>query len=308
MAMDLRKLRYFAVTAAEGSFHQASGKLHIAQPALSRQIRDLEAEIGGNLFVRSSQGVTLTPAGEILLADVQRLLPQIELAKETAKRAVMGQFGVLKIGLTTVVGGMRFAISAFAAARRLNPDVDYRLSLITSDNQVAALQRGDIDVGLLYRREPLAENMSYRDLRVDHYVLAVPSDHRLTRLEKVKLADLEGEKLLVMSRATRPITYDELMAACLKGGLSPNIALELHGEGEGITMNLVAEGLMLAFFNREMSIAPAPDGVTFLRIEDLDIKLTLAAMWCADRESGAAHDFIDLVVEHMNNMSPKCDR
>ena len=99
--------------------------------------------------------------------------------------------------------GMRFAVSAFAAAGRRNPDVDYRLSLVTSDDQVAALQRGDIDVGLLYRRPPYPPNMRYRDLRVDHYSIAVPSGHRLTKLPRVRLADLEGEPLMYTSRATR---------------------------------------------------------------------------------------------------------
>lgn len=298
--MDLKKLRYFAVTAAEGSFHRASAKLNVAQPALSRQIRALEQEIGTPLFVRSSQGVTLSAAGEVLLTEVERLLPQIELAKDIARRAAMGRFGVLRIGVTTVIAGMRSVVSAFAAAGRMNPDVDYRLQLVTSDDQPAALQRGDIDVGLLYRREPLTANMRFRDLRIDRYVLAVPVGHRLTKLPVVRLKDLEGEPLLFMARPNRPVTYDELMTACLKGGLSPNIVLEVQSEGEGISMNVVAEGLALAFFNRAMRFGPPTEGVEFVSIADLDITLNLAAMWTADRDRQAIHDFVDLVVEHMN--------
>lgn len=297
--MDFKKLRYFAVTAAEGSFHRASVKLNIAQPALSRQIRDLEEEIGTNLFVRSSRGVSLSPTGAVLHAEVERLLPQIELARDTARRAALGQFGVLRIGFTIVVAGMRFAVSAFAAAVRNNPDVDYRLSVVTSDDQPAALARGDIDVGLLYRRAPLPAHLKYRDLRVDRYVLAVPQDHRFTKMPKVRLADLQDEKLLFMSRSSLPVTYDELMTACLKGGLSPKIALELPGNSEGITMNLVAEGLMLAFFNRAMSVNAAPEGVAFVDVEDLDITLNLSAMWNGQRESKATLNFVELVAEHM---------
>ncbi len=297
--MELKKLRYFAVAAAEGSFHRASAKLHVAQPALSRQIRDLEEEIGTALFVRSSQGVSLSPAGEVFLAEVSRLLPQIDMAGETAKRAGMGQFGVLRVGVTTVVAGMRFVISAFAAAVRQKPEVDHRLELIASDHQVPYLQRGDLDVGLLYRRSPLASHMKFRDLRVDHYALMVPQGHRLTKLPRVRLADLQDEKLLFMSRASHPVTYDELLTACLKGGLSPDIAYELPGDGEGIATNMVAEGLALAFVNRSMSMAQASSDVAFVTIADLDITLKLAAMWHADRESQAIHDFVDLVVDHM---------
>jgi DNA-binding transcriptional LysR family regulator len=295
--MDFKKLRYFAVTAQEGSFHRASMKLRIAQPALSRQIRDLEDEIGARLFIRSSQGVTLARAGEVLLAEVERLLPQIELAKETARRAGLGQYGVLRIGLSTVVAEMRFAIAAIAEAGRRNPDVDYRLSVVTSDHQVPALERGDLDLGLHYRRAPLPANMKYRDLLVDKYVLAVPKGHRLIAQSKVWLRDLEGEELIFASRATRPVTHDELLRACLKGGLSPRIAPQF--EGEEIMLNLVSQGMALAFFNSAMSRRRSFDDVAFLPIEDLDITLTLAAMWNADRETPAIHDLIDLLIEHM---------
>lgn len=296
--MDLKKLRYFAVTASEGSFHRAAAKLNMAQPALSRQVRDLEEEIGTTLFVRSSKGVTLSRAGEVLLAEVDRLLPQIEQAKETAKRAGLGQYGALRIGLTTVVAEMRSVISAVAEAGRCNPAVDYRISVVTSDHQVAALERGDLDVGLLYRRAPLSKGMRFRDLRIDRYVVAVPVGHRLTQLPVVRLVDLADENLIFISRATRPITYDELMRACLKGGLSPKIMIEL--EGDLVMLNMVAEGMALGFFNEVMSARRPTEGVTFLTIEDLDITLSLAAMWNVDRESKAIHSFVDLVVEHMH--------
>jgi DNA-binding transcriptional LysR family regulator len=295
--MNLKKLRYFSVAAGEGSFHKASAKLHIAQPALSRQIRDLEEEIGVSLFIRSSRGVSLSPAGEVLLGEVERLLPQIEQAKEMTRRAAAGQFGFLRIGLTTVVAEMRFVISAVADTHRLHPQLDCQLSVVTSDHQLPALQKGDLDVGLLYRRGPLPANMKYRDLRIDNYVLAVPEGHRLTGLGKVRLIDLANEPLIFISRAARPITYDELMTACLKGGLSPRILLEL--ESVETMMNMVAEGMALAFFNGPMSARRPAEGVSYLVIEDLDITLKLAAMWNADRESRAIGDFVDLVIEHM---------
>lgn len=301
--MDLKKLKYFAVVATEGSFHRASAKLYVAQPALSRQIRDLEEEIGVDLFVRSSRGVSLSPAGEVLLAEVERLLPQIEQAKKMTRRAAAGQFGTLRIGLTTVVAEMRFVISAVADIGRMHPELDCRLSVVTSDDQLPALQKGDLDIGLLYRRDPLPVNMRYRDLRVDNYVLAVPDGHRLTRLGKLKLTDLSNEPLIFISRAARPITYDELMAACLKGGLSPRILLEL--ESVETMINMVAEGMGVAFFNGPMSARRLAEGVSYLMIDDLDIELNLAAMWNADRESKAIEDFVDLVIAHMGREQSK---
>jgi DNA-binding transcriptional LysR family regulator len=300
--MELRRLRYFAVAAAEGSFHRASARLHIAQPALSRQIRDLEDELGVTLFARSAKGVKLSPAGEVLLAQVERLLPQIELAKSQTKRAAMGQFGLVRIGFTSAVAELRFAIAAFAEARKTMPDVDFRLSLIDSDRQLDALSAGEIDLGILYRRGPLPSTMRYRDLRTDRYKLAMPKGHRLSGKSSVKLIDLRDEDLIFPSRTLQPITYNEMMAACLNGDLVPRIVLEVNSVM--VSMNIVAEGIALTFVNSSIEKSRTTDDVVFCPIEDLDIPLQLAAMWERKRETPATLHFTDLLVQHMIGSGP----
>lgn len=295
--MDFKKLRYFAVAATEGSFHAASAKLHVAQPALSRQIRYLEEEIGADLFIRYARGVRLSRAGAVLLAEVQRLLPQIELAKDMARRAAIGQFGVLRIGLSNIIAQMRFAIAAIADAGRTNSELDYRVSMISSDHQIAALEIGDIDIGLLYRRGKLPPNLRYRDLRIDHYALAVPDGHRLTRLPEVTLADIGDEKMLFVSRTQWPLTHEELMRAWMSAGLMPNIVLEL--EGEDAMWHMVAEGMALGIFNSAMGARRPNEGVTFLRVADLAVPLNLAAIWNGDQENPAIDHFVDLVSIHL---------
>ena len=294
--MDLKRLRYFAIAAAEGSFHRASARLHVAQPALSRQIRELEEELGVVLFVRSAQGVTLSPAGEVLLAEVERLLPQVELARTRTKRAAQGQFGMLRIGFTTLAAELRFAIAAFAEARRTLPDVDFRFSIVDSDRQIEALTGGEIDVGLLYRRAPHPPAAAFRDLRTDTYALAVPSGHRLAGRPSLKLAELRDEDIIFVSKSLRPVTYDELMAACLRGGLAPRIILEVNSEAALI--NMVAEGIAIGFTNSSLEQRRPSDGVVFVPIDDLEIRLQLAAMWLRHRETPAILMFVDLLVQH----------
>ncbi|MGB8364548.1 MAG: LysR family transcriptional regulator [Rhizomicrobium sp.] len=295
--MELRHLRYFAMAAAEGSFHRASLRLNVAQPALSRQIRDLEEELDVPLFVRSAQGVKLSPAGEVFLTEVKRLLTQIELARTRTKRAAMGQFGLLRIGFTMLAAEFRFAMAAFGDARRSMPDVDFRLSLINSDHQMEALMNGEIDVGLLYRREPHPPGTVYRDLRIESYKLIVPSGHPLTTRSRVKLADLRDENMAFVSPTLRPATYSEMMGACVRSGLTPRIVLEV--DNEAILINLVAEGIVIGFVNSSLSERRPTPGVTFVTIEDLDVPLHLAAMWQRDRETTAITHFVDLLVEHM---------
>jgi DNA-binding transcriptional LysR family regulator len=298
--MKLTHLRCFVAAASEGSFHRAAARLNIAQPALSRQIRDLEEELDVGLFVRSAQGVALSPAGEVLFEDAKRLLSQVELAKTKTKRAAAGQFGLLRIGFTMIAAELRFGLAAFAEMQRATPDIDCRLRLINSDQQYDALAASEIDVGVLYRREPHPPGMAYRDLRIDRYVLLVQSGHPLTRRAKVRLADLQGENMTFVSPTLRPATYKELMGACVRGGLTPRIVLEFEKfESETAMINLAAEGIAVSLANSSLRERARTEGVAFLPVEDLDMPLPFSAMWRRDRETPALLRFVDLLSRHI---------
>ncbi len=290
--MDLKHFRYFSAVAEEGSFHRAAERLHIAQPALSRRIRDMEEELDVALFLRSARGVKLTAAGKVLLAELEKILPQIELAKSRTQQTAKGQFGVINIGITTAVAELRFAIAAIGEAQRSLSDVHFKLNLIPSDQQLSALHRGDLDIGLLYRRPPTPPGMEYRDLRIDNYVLVVSENHPLAKRKKVRLAELQGEDMMFPSPKLRPVTYSEMVTACLRGGLEPNIVLEAEG-----LINVVAEGIAIALYNSAMAESATMTGVTYLEVEDLDVPLHLSAMWLKERETPALIRFVELLVE-----------
>jgi DNA-binding transcriptional LysR family regulator len=294
--MELRHLRYFATAAAEGSLHSAAARLNIAQPALSRQIRDLETELGVLLFIRSVEGVKLTVAGETLLTDVKRLLPQIEHAKTRAKRAGSKQLGTLRIGVTLMAAEVRFAMAAFADARRLLPDVDFRLSLINSDQQADAFSRDDIDIGLLYLRGSPPSGMSYRDLRIDKYLLGVPEGHRLCKRTNIKLKDLQNEDMLFMAQSLRPAAYDEMMSEFLRGGLTPRVAHEV--DNESTMINMIGEGIAVGFCLSSLTERRVARGVAFLPVEDFNVRAYLCAMWKRDRETSVLRQYVDLLVKH----------
>jgi DNA-binding transcriptional LysR family regulator len=298
--MKLVQLRYFVTATDEGSIHRASTRLNISQPALSRQIRELEEELGAALFVRTVQGVTLSPAGEVLIEEARRLLAQCERAMSRTKRAAKGQFGTLRVGYTMIAAELRFAVSAFAELQRAQPELECRLNLINSDQQFEALANGEIDVGIMYRREPRPPELMYKDLRVDRYMLLVRCDHPLTRRPAVRLADLQGERMAFVSPRAWPATHQELMAACLKGGLTPNIALEFdRTESEAVMINLAAEGIAVSLANSTLSERGRMEGVSFLEVEDLDLPLHFAAIWRRGRETPALLHFVDYLSRHM---------
>lgn len=291
--MDLKRLNYFAVVAGEGSFHRASTRLNIAQPALSRQVRELERELDAQLLIRSTRGVRLSPAGEALLAEVERLLPQIELARDRTRRAAAGQFGVLRVAFTQVAADSRSAIAAVAKARRAMPEVDFRLSIMRSEEQLKALETDGVDVGLLYRRGPLAPELAHRDLRTDRYVLALAEGHPLARRRSVRLRELRREEFVFPPAAGWPASYGEWMTACQRAGFAPDIVIEAHSEI--MFLNIVAEGLAIGFANSSLQQRRPFEGVAYIEVEDLDVSLHLAALWKHDRETAAVRTIVELL-------------
>jgi DNA-binding transcriptional LysR family regulator len=301
--MELRHLRYFIAVAECGSFHRASGQLNVAQPTLSRQIRDLEQELGTPLLVRSTQGVQLSPAGEALLQQGKWLLPAIELAKTKAKRAAMGQFGLVRVAFNSLVAEFRAVIAGFADAKRSLPELDFRLSMISSEGQIAAIDAGEIDVGVLYHRPPYPPGVRHRDLLVESYVLAVPEGHPLASRPAVRLADLQDYDMAFVSRSALPVVHEELLLACWRGGLSPRIVVEVQSEA-GV-VNIVSEGLAISLASSTLAQRRPTPGLVLLPIEDLEIILNLAVMWRADRETPATLTLVDRLSYHVRSAADR---
>src|SRR5262245_19269778 len=152
--MELRHLRYFLAVAEELHFGRAAARMHIVQPALSRQIRNLEDEIEVRLFERDRRRVVLTEAGGVFLDDVKRLLEQLESAVDAARRATRGERGTLRIAYVPAVA-FTWLPEIVRAFRQRLPDVDVRLQETHPARQVQALLSGRVDVG--FARGPIYE-------------------------------------------------------------------------------------------------------------------------------------------------------
>ena len=297
--MDLRRLRYFAITAAEGSFHAAAGKLNIAQPALSRQVRELEQELGVQLFVRSVRGVALTPAGEVLVGEAERVFRQVDSAVSRTRRAAKGEVGQLCIALTLASAELRFVISALAAVRRAFPDVEFQLRIVSSDQQIEALHLGAVDVGIFYRRQLPPQGILHRDLRVDRYNLMVAKAHPLAGRASVRLAEA-GDETFIFGTAPAwsqwPETRSEIMAAFLRANVTPHRVME---EINSLTtvINLVAEGVGVSIMNSSVERMHPHGDVAFIPIEDLDTPLQLSVAWRGNHETPVVQQFVALLLE-----------
>lgn len=275
----LRLLECFVAVAEERHFGRAAARLHMAQPPLSQQIRRLEAEIGVELFVRTTRRVDLTAAGALYLGHARSILAAVDAAADEARRAAAGIVGHLAIGC---VGSATYSLLP-ALARALTaqlPDVDvsFRGEMLASE-QVDALREGSIDIALL--RPPVTDGgLSVSLLRRDRLILAVPAGHALAGRERISVEDLEGVDLIVHSAGRRYAMYDVVRRLCSEAGFTPTIR---HEVGETSTLiTLVAGGLGVAVVPDPVR-ALALDGVVHVPLAGAAGSVELAVAHRTDR-------------------------
>ncbi|MGE4553738.1 MAG: LysR family transcriptional regulator [Desulfovibrionaceae bacterium] len=268
--MELRHLRYFLAVAEELHFGRAAARCHLAQPPLSQQIKDLEREVGAELFRRNSRNVALTPAGEALLAHARAALREAERGAEAARAAAAGTAGRLDLGFVNpAMDG--FLSRAIAAFRREAPDVRLTLHELGSREQLEALRAGRLHAGFIRLAGQDVSGLAHEVLHRDRYVAALPRGHRLTKLKRVPLAELAREPLILYPRDTGPALYDAMLAA-LRTALPPGHpgpAIAQEARSKHTTLSLVAAGL---------GVALVPGGIQVWRREGVVLREVAGAL------------------------------
>jgi LysR family hca operon transcriptional activator len=196
--MELRHLHYFVAVAEAGSLTVAAEqKLHTSQPSLSRQIRDLEAEVGAQLLTRRARGIELTPAGRAFLDHARVVLSQVEAAAEAARRVAHPAKPCFTVGFLTG-HELRWMPEALRILRDELPNIDVMISSQYSPQLANALSKGTVDAAFL-RREKGLPGLAFRTLVKEPLVVVLPSDHRLAALKAISPGDLVGETFVGVS-------------------------------------------------------------------------------------------------------------
>jgi len=233
--MELRHLRYFIAVAEAGSVSAAAQLLlHTSQPSLSRQIVDLEDEIGVKLFERQARGVTLTEAGGVFLDHARLALLQVDAAIDGARRANQSEKTALTLRF---LAGQEVVWLPYALRilREEAPTGEIKLCSQSSPDLAVDLMRGKLDVAFL-RRETMAEGLSFKLLTKEPLIAVLPADHRLTSRKKIRPQDLAAEAY-VSSARTSPVLQAVIHDYASKMGIS----LDARYEGENLpsAMSLV---------------------------------------------------------------------
>lgn len=242
--IELRHLRYLIAVAEELNFTRAAQRLHMTQPPLSLAIRQLEQEVGAELFARSSREVRLTPAGQMMVEGARRTLDGLDGTIQAARRAGAGELGTLRVAFSW---GARFATLP-ALARAFNgryPDVTLITEEMWNVRMPQALRSAAIDVAVSVCPE-IDRDLTYQVIRRERVFALLPRDHRLAGLEHITLETLASETFLVFPHELAPRLHDGIIGLCRGAGFEPAISRRsFHSAGDtGILADLTDVALV----------------------------------------------------------------
>ena len=288
--MELRHLRYFVAVGEEQHYGRASQRLHVAQPALSRQIQDLEDEVGFKLFERLPRGVKLSSAGKLFLEDARRILQQVHEATARAAGVAQGRSGTLRIGFIENASWHGVVPDSLRKFRERHPDAELKLNPASSADQVEEIRSGRVDAGFMYNILKDEGELDQLSVAIEHLRLAIPKGHPLSKVKRLRLRDLVDASFIWFPRREGPEFYDRLMQECYRGGLkSPHIVQEAGNEAT--VLSLVSHGMGVGWIN-ETALWRCPKNVVILPVSDLDVPLPVVLVWRKDNKSPLLERFI----------------
>lgn len=286
--MELRHLRYFAAVAETRHFGRAAERLHMAQPALSQSIRQLEAELGTPLFVRTTRQVRLTPAGEFFKSETARILTAVEDSARGVRRIAEGRQGLVRIAFTgsaahTQLPRMARIIKGELPGLALEVHAD-----LLTPAQVEGLTDGSLDLAVLRPPMASADGLRLRTIESEQLVLAVAADHRLATEPVISMTDLRTEPFVLFA-STSSAVNEAVLRSCREAGFVPH--REHEAAGISVQLPLVAAGLGIALVPGSVRAAPLA-GVVFRDVTDA-ATVDLALAWRTDESNPAVLAIID---------------
>jgi len=290
--MELRHLRYFAAVAQHLNYSEASRRLHVAQPAISQTVLDLEDELSVKLLLRTKRTVQLTAAGTAFLREAQEILRRANEAQRLAQRAARGEVGILGIGFFGTASGPILP-ALVETYRRKFPNVELRLFELDPDQQLAAFDEGRIDLGFT-RTLPSNRRAEFEQQEVynDQLAIALPVNHPLAKQKVVRLKSLASEPFVQFHRKGAPGLFDEVIATCRRTGFSPRIVNEPNFMAT--VMTLVESGLGVSLIPRCVRSLHRPH-VTIRRITPKSERIPLCVAWRKSANNPTLAAFLDVL-------------
>jgi DNA-binding transcriptional LysR family regulator len=292
--LDLRHLRYFTAVAEELHFGRAARRLKVSQPPLSRQISDLERELGVKLLNRTSHRVELTPAGRAFLAESREITAALERAKSTVRSVVTEPSGLLRLGFVGAVGwGLKPSVLQSVVARY--PAIEPAMEPSSTAEQVRAVRDHQLDIGLIWdvtdrlRVDGALERLV---LRADDSMLAVARSHPLAKRTRISIERISDQTLIMAHRRENPELHDALMDALKRYRVTPHI---VYRNGAGI-IDLVSAGIAVSFIAASSPLIARQDIVARPFAQRI-VTFQLALIWLRGNTLPALKGFLEVIAE-----------
>lgn len=290
--MELRHLRYFIMVAETGGFSRAARLLHVAQSAISEQIRDLEHELGVPLFDRQNRRIRLSYQGEQFLEDARAVLDLANRAVANVQRTQRGEIGKLTIAF--FVGGMGpFFSSIIREFRKTYPGIQVSLVEMAPGMQYQALQSGSIDVSFT-RTLPAthASQLRSEQLHTEPFYAVMLRTHPLARQKSVYMRDLANEVFILNDRRYSPAFFDKVITLCTEAGFPPKMGPT--GSVSSGVIALVEAGEGIAILPQGSRLLSSSD-VVWIPLADKGAVIDLVLAWSPKMERPALRSFLELV-------------
>lgn len=287
--VELRHLRYFIAVAEELNFSRAAERMHMAQPPLSAAIRQLERDLGVDLFIRTTREVKLTEAGHAFLAGARRTLADAERAAEDAKRAAAGELGRLRIAYSW---STRFeTLPALGRAfRASHPSVDLLAQEMWNARMPPAFANGSIDVALSLCPEIAAE-LELAPIRKERLVALLPEAHPLTREEAIPLSSLADDEFVLFPREIAPRLHDSFVSLYRRAGFEPRVRNESFHTGWDLGVLAEIPAVALA---PQTAADGLPDGIVAVALSEPTDSLETCVVWRSDDPSPVVGAFVEV--------------
>lgn len=288
--MKLHQLNYFIAVAEEGNVGRAATRLNISQPPLTRQIHQLEIELGVQLFDRHPGGMTLTEPGQLFLMEARHARSVLELAVDRVKRAGRGELGRLDIGVfgSGILGTIPEIIHDF---RHRHPGIEVAIHSMTKDQQILALRNRTLNLAFNRMIEPQSD-IVIEQIGTEQLYLAVNNSHPLAAAGECKLAELTAEQFILFPTVGRPGFIEKVRGICHEFGFVPRVTQEVGDVVSGIA--LVAAGFGVSLVPQSATSLALPN-VSYRPLVDLpeSARVDLSCMYLEENSSPTVGRFLE---------------
>lgn len=287
--MELRHLLYFKTVAEQLHFRRAASILYISQPPLSRQIRELENELGVLLFTRKDKRVALTDAGKYFKTEVDAIFMRLEESKGVVRQIHDGESGELKVGYISSVYQSRLA-SVLKAMRDVFPHIKTNLFEIPTLTQINALEQGTLDVGIL--RGPVqSHRLAVKTLFFDPFVVVIPAGKTNYKNQQKLAAYLKSSPFIFFNKEIAPHYYEKLMEICARLGFQPDIRHEANNVHS--ILQLVEAGLGVSILPQSLKQKYSYLKLSFIELADMPVSTEVVLAFKPNNPKTALRWFID---------------